>query len=195
MIKPSEIATALAGVVAILDKLGVSYFVGGSVASSAYGIARSTLDVDMVSSLKLEHIPNIVSALKTDYYLSEELIVNAVLRSASFNLVHLKTGVKVDVFIRKNRPYDDAAATRAREDSISDESGAQQFYLASAEDIILAKLEWFKSGGEISQKQWNDILGVLRVQGQNLDFEYLRSWGEKLGVANLLESALAIKSS
>jgi hypothetical protein len=191
MIEQNEIAMALKPVADAFAKLGVSYFVGGSVASSAYGVARSTLDVDMVSHLKREHVCGLISALKDLYYISEELIVGAIQRSSSFNLIHLGTGLKVDVFITKNRPYDQVATSRAREDSLSDEDGAPRFYLASPEDVILAKLEWFKSGGETSTRQWNDILGVFRVQNTHLDRTYLRHWAVQLGISELLEKAIA----
>ncbi len=186
-----EIAAAVQPVVDILNKLGVSYYIGGSVASSAYGTARSTLDVDMISALKMAHVREFVAALRDRYYISEELIAVAIQRSASFNLIHLESGLKIDIFITKNRPYDQAAGKRVRLDTISDTDGAAKFLLASPEDIILAKLEWFKRGGQTSERQWQDILGVLRVQKNNLDESYLRAWAERLGVAELMLKALA----
>lgn len=193
MIKSSEFAQILKPIAEVFAKLGVPYFIGGSVASSVYGAARSTLDVDMVSNLKIEHIRELVMALKDKFYISEELIKNAIHNSSSFNLIHFNTNLKIDVFITKNRPYDRLAALRAREDSLSNEENAPQFYLASAEDIILAKLEWYKSGGETSERQWTDILGVLRVQGAKIDTEYLREWAAQLGVSDLLDRAISAK--
>lgn len=189
MLPANEIALALKPVTDLFTSLGISYYLGGSVASSAYGIARSTLDVDVVSNLKLEHIPKLVSNLENDYYISEESIKNAIRHASSFNLVHLETSLKIDIFITKNRAYDQIAASRAREDSISLEANAPHFYLASAEDIVLAKLEWFKSGGLTSERQWQDILGVLRVQ-QSLDLDYMRLWATKLDLSDLLEKVL-----
>lgn len=191
MSNANEISVAVKPVADVLERLGVIYFIGGSVASSAYGLARSTLDVDLVSALKLEHVPQLVSALKDKYYISEELITDAIRRTASFNLIHLETALKIDIFITKNRSYDQAAAKRIRADSITGEADAPRFYLASPEDIILAKIEWFKSGGEVSERQWNDILGVLRVQSRNIDKEYLRQWAGSLGISELLENALS----
>ena len=193
MSSPNEIFRAVEPVVEALERCGVIYYIGGSVASSAYGIARSTLDVDMVSSLRLEHIPNLLADLKGEYYISEELLRYAILNTASFNLIHLETALKIDIFITKNRAYDRVAAERIRRDTITDETDAPRFYLASPEDVILAKLEWFKSGGEVSERQWNDILGVLRVQGSNIDMAYLHQWASSLGISELLEKAIAAK--
>lgn len=190
MSHPDEISAAVKPVAEALEQLGVLYYIGGSVASSAYGVARSTLDVDMVSALRLEHIPQLVAALKDKYYISEDSIADAIRCNASFNLLHLETALKIDIFITKNRTYDQTAAKRIRADAISVNKDAPQFYLLAPEDVVLAKLEWFKSGGQTSERQWNDILGVLQVQGVHIDAEYLRLWAGQLGVLDLLERAL-----
>lgn len=193
MSNANEIAAAVKPVAEALEQLGVIYYIGGSVASSAYGIARSTLDVDLVSALKIEHIPQLVAALKDKYYISEDLIADAIRRKASFNLIHLETALKIDIFIIKNRAYDKTAAGRIRTDTISEDKDAPRFHLASPEDVILAKLEWFKNGGQTSERQWNDILGVLKVQGANIDAAYLRLWAAQLGIADLLEKVFGGK--
>lgn len=190
MSHPDEISEAVKPVAEALEQLGVLYYIGGSVASSAYGIARSTLDVDMVSALRLEHIPQLVATLKDKYYISEDSIADAIRRKASFNLLHLKSALKIDIFITKNRTYDQTAAKRIRADTISVNEDAPRFYLSAPEDVVLAKLEWLKSGGQTSDRQWNDILGVLKVQGVHIDEEYLRLWAGQLGVLDLLERAL-----
>ena len=190
MSHPDEISEAVKPVAEALEQLGVLYYIGGSVASSAYGLARSTLDVDMVSALRLEHIPQLVATLKDKYYISEDSIADAIRRKASFNLLHLKSALKIDIFITKNRTYDQTAAKRIRADTISVNEDAPRFYLSAPEDVVLAKLEWLKSGGQTSERQWNDILGVLKVQGVHIDEEYLRLWAGQLGVLDLLERAL-----
>ena len=190
MSHPDEISEAVKPVAEALEQLGVLYYIGGSVASSAYGLARSTLDVDMVSALRLEHIPQLVATLKDKYYISEDSIADAIRRKASFNLLHLKSALKIDIFITKNRTYDQTAAKRIRADTISVNEDAPRFYLSAPEDVVLAKLEWLKSGGQTSDRQWNDILGVLKVQGVHIDEEYLRLWAGQLGVLDLLERAL-----
>jgi hypothetical protein len=187
--KNPDIVAAVEPVVKAFEKLEVPYFIGGSVASSAYGVARATLDVDMVSDLKPEHVHPLVEMLESDYYIDEKMILDAIHRSSSFNLMHLETMLKVDVFVVKDRPYYKEAFKRKRKDSLDEEQGAAEFYLASSEDIILSKLEWFRMGGNVSERQWGDVLGVLKVQGDSLDVKYLRYWAAELGIADLLEQA------
>lgn len=187
--KNPDIVAAAEPVVKAFEKLGVPYYIGGSVASSAYGVARATLDVDMVSDLKPEHVHPLAEMLESDYYIDEKMILDAIHRSSSFNLMHLETMLKVDVFVVKDRPYYKEAFKRKRKDSLDEEQGAAEFYLASSEDIILSKLEWFRMGGNVSERQWGDVLGVLKVQGDSLDVKYLRYWAAELGIADLLEQA------
>jgi hypothetical protein len=187
--KNPDIVAAAEPVVKAFEKLEVPYFIGGSVASSAYGVARATLDVDIVSDLKPEHVHPLVEMLESDYYIDEKMILDAIHRSSSFNLMHLETMLKVDVFVVQDRPYYREAFKRKRKDSLDEEQGAAEFYLASSEDIILSKLEWFRMGGNVSERQRDDVLGVLKVQGDSLDVKYLRYWAAELGIADLLEQA------
>ena len=108
----------------------------------------------------------------------------------SFNLIHLETMFKIDVFVSKDRPFDREAARRAPAQAIDQSAATPRVNLASAEDTVLAKLEWFRRGGETSERQWWDIVGVLRVN-PNADAGYLHHWAAELGVADLLERALA----
>ncbi len=110
----SDILTAIKPVAEAFEKLGISYYIGGSVASSAYGIARSTLDVDMVSDLEIRHIFPLVGMLGSAYYIDAEMIADAIRRRFSFNLIHLETMLKIDVFILKDSSYDKAAFRRRR---------------------------------------------------------------------------------
>ena len=187
--KNSDIVAAVEPVVKAFEKLGVPYYIGGSVASSAYGVARATLDVDIVTDLNPEHVHPLVEMLESDYYIDEEMILDAIHKSSSFNLMHLETMLKVDVFVVKDRPYYMEVFKRKRKDSLDEAQGAAEFYLASSEDIILSKLEWFRVGGNVSERQWGDVLGVLKVQGDSLDVKYLQHWAAELGIADLLEQA------
>ena len=187
--KKPDILAALDPVVKAFEKIGVSYYLGGSVASSAYGIARATLDVDLVADLKTQHVNSLTEMLKSDYYIDKEMILDAIKRHASFNLIHLETMLKVDIFIIKDRPYDGVAFQRKRKDTLDEEQGAAEFYLASPEDIILNKLEWFQMGGKVSERQWHDVLGIMKVQRELIDKEYLRRWATELGISDLLEQA------
>ncbi|MCJ7631348.1 hypothetical protein MUP77_02945 [Candidatus Bathyarchaeota archaeon] len=176
-------------VVRVFEKLGIAYHIGGSLASSAFGIARTTLDVDIVADVKLEQALFIKEALKEEFYVDAEMITDAIKRQTSFNLIHYETMFKIDVFILKNRLFDRQAFLRRLEKSVS-ENGSQRLFFATPEDIILNKLEWYKMEGRTSDRQWNDVLGVLKVQGRQLDMVYLKQWAEELNVSDLLEKVL-----
>jgi hypothetical protein len=187
--KNPDIMTATEPVAEAFEKLGVLYYIGGSIASSAYGVPRATMDVDMVSGLKMQHVRPLVQMLRSSYYIDEDMILDAIKRQSSFNIIHLETMLKIDVFICKNAPYDVAALKRRRKDTLDEEQAAAEFYLASPEDVILNKLTWIRIGGEVSDRQWNDVLGVLKVQENSLDNKYLRHWASQLKVEDLLIKA------
>jgi hypothetical protein len=183
--KKPDIIVALDMVIGCFEKLGIAYYIGGSVASSAYGIARATMDVDLVANVEINQVNRLVKALETDYYINAEMIREAIHRRSSFNLIHLDTMIKIDVFIVKDRPYDSEAFTRRQPDTLDEES-SRKFYLSSPEDIILNKLQWYLKGGGVSEQQWKDVLGVLKVQGGKLDSEYLKHWASRLNLSDLL---------
>ena len=184
-----DIIAAIKPVVKAFEKLGVLYYIGGSVASSAYGIARATMDVDMVSNLKPDHVHSLVEMLESSYYIDEEIILDAIRRHSTFNLIHLETMLKVDIFIMKDSPYHKESLKRRKKDVLDEEQGKLEFYLVSPEDIIINKLEWYHMGGEVSETQWRDVTGVLKVQGDLLDVKYLRHWASQLKLTDLLEEA------
>lgn len=187
--KRNEIVAALEPVIKALNELGLLYYIGGSVASSAFGIARATLDVDLILQMGSYHITQLINKLKNEYYIDEAMINDAIRTESSFNLIHLETMLKIDVFISKNQPYPQKALERKIQDKLEDDPNTINVYFCSPEDIILSKLEWYKSGGEISERQWFDVLGVIKVQGDNLDKSYLKMWAKELGVFNLLETS------
>ena len=189
MMDTPDILTAAGPVAEAFENLGIHYYIGGSVASSVYGIARSTMDVDMVSNLKPKHVRSLVTMLESSYYIDEDMILAAIRSGSSFNLIHLETMLKIDVFIVKNEPYDIEAFKRRRRDTLNEENETVEFYLASPEDIILNKLGWYRLGGGVSERQWNDVLGVLKVQRESLDKSYLRFWAMELKLKDLLEKA------
>ena len=183
-----QILAAISPIIEALEQLGVSYHIGGSVASSVYGILRATIDADLVADLRLEHVRPLVMQLKTDYYIDEDMIRDAIKRRSSFNVIHLDTMLKVDVFIPKSRLFDQEELRRSQQEVLLE--GTRPFSVASPEGTILNKLEWYRMGGEVSDRQWNDILGVLKVQGTDLDMIYLQKWAANLNVTDLLERAL-----
>jgi len=182
------ILAAITPIVEALEQLGVNYHIGGSVASSVHGIVRATIDADLVAELRQEHVRPLVKRLEADYYIDEDAVKDAVRRRSSFNAIHLETMLKVDVFIPKARLFDQEELRRVRLQPLVENT--RPFYVASPEGTILNKLEWYRMGGEVSDRQWNDILGVLKVQGTNLDMAYLQRWAVALNVADLLERAL-----
>lgn len=185
-----DLREALAPLADALEALQVDYRVGGSVASSALGVGRSTLDIDVVADLPLAQVDALVGRLGEAYYVDADMIRDAIRRRASFNVIHLATMMKVDVFILKARPFDREAFTRVTRSPL-DEHDARAFPLTTAEDIVLHKLEWYRLGGGVSGRQWEDVLGVLRVQGAALDRDYLGRWARELAVDDLLERAFA----
>jgi len=185
----TEINQAVKLFVKTLEQLNVPYYIGGSIASSVYGISRATMDVDLVSELKSDHVKFLVQALQKDYFIDENMILDAIKNKSSFNLIHLSTMIKIDVFISSGRVFDKISFSRRKKDKLTEEADSVQVFLCSAEDTILSKLEWYKSGGSVSDRQWNDILGVIKVQGELLNKKYLLKWAEELGVEDLLEKA------
>ena len=189
MIAPDLLA-AVGPVLDLLQEIGVRHYVGGSIASSAHGVARASIDADVVAELRPEHADRLSSALRGDYYVPEARVRDGIARRASFNVIHLETMLKVDVFVSRDRPFDRRAMERARSSS-PEAAGERPLPLASAEDTVLAKLEWFRRGGEVSERQWTDVLGVLRAGGESLDRRYLEDGARELAVSDLLDRALA----
>ncbi|MEO6574535.1 MAG: hypothetical protein ABIP89_11900 [Polyangiaceae bacterium] len=174
---------------AVLEHLGVRYVVGGSVASSVYGIPRATQDVDLVADLHGKDVDPFVAMLSPEFYVDADMIRDALAHRASFNVVHLGTMFKADIFSFTREPWMESEMSRGRFETLSTEGGPVTIRFASPEDTLLHKLVWFRMGNEISDRQWGDILGVLKVQGDRLDHAYLDEWAPTLGVADLLERA------
>jgi len=184
-----EIVGALVPLVRMLEQQRIVYYIGGSVSSSLHGIARHTNDVDVIAQLRPSHIPVLVQALQQDYYLDEAAWTDAVRRGFSYNLLYLPTMTKIDVMPLRQRAFTREEERRAQSTIL--EAGAPPMRIASAEDAVLSKLEWFLQGGRSSTRQWNDILGVLRQQKGTIDRKYLHKWADVLGIRDLLEQALA----
>lgn len=173
----------------VLDDLGISYLVGGSLASSIYGVPRATQDVDFVADVHLEHVDPLTTALRPDFFVDAEMIRDAIGRRASFNVVHLPTMFKADVFVLRGDRSSREEMARARVQQLSTASGEVAVRFATPEDTLLNKLRWYRLGDEVSDRQWGDILGVLRIQGEALDREYLEREASALGVDDLLRRA------
>ena len=184
--EPVEVTLKVTG---ILEKLGIPYVIGGSLASTLYGMVRTTQDSDIVTEMRAEHIQSFVAALRDEFFVDEEMIAESIQRNSSFNIIHRETMFKVDVFIPRPRPFLQSQLARAQKQTFTFETEVSAKF-ASPEDTILSKLEWYRMGGEVSDRQWRDILGVLKTRAGELDLEYLRKWSNELKVSDLLERTL-----
>ncbi len=184
--EPVEVTLKVTG---IFEQLGVPYLIGGSLASTLYGMVHTTQDSGIVAEMRLEHLQPFVSALQDEFYVDDEMIAESIQRNASFNIIHRESMFKVDVFIPTPRPFLASQLARAQKQTFTFETEVSAKF-ASPEDTILAKLEWYRMGGEVSDRQWRDILGVLKTRAGELDLNYLRKWGRELKVTDLLERAL-----
>jgi len=185
----AEPLLVVARVAAALEALGVRYVVGGSLASSLYGVPRSTQDVDLVAELLDEHVVPFVASLAGEFYVDADMIRDAIARRASFNVVHLATMFKADVFIPRLDAWSRGELTRGVIQNVEVGGTSFTLRLASAEDTLLHKLVWYRLGDEISERQWKDVLGILRIQGTSLDERYLDQWAIVLDVVELLARA------
>ncbi len=171
-----------------LDTLSVPYAVVGAVAGLTHGYSRFTMDIDTVAFLTQEAVAEFVQFLATAYYVDEPMIRDAIRRNGSFNLLHHETGLKIDFFIPPARDWHLQVALRREPEAMDNDPPA--FFVQSAEDLVLSKLRWFVMTGCTSDRQWNDVLGVLKMQQFSLDFDYLEKWAAHLNVSDLLKKAL-----
>lgn len=181
-----DLVAALKPVVDVLREIGAPHYVGGSVASSFHGAARSTMDVDLVCELSETAIPVLVARLSGGFYVSEPAARDAIRRRSCFNLIFYANSFKVDLFVSRGRPFDTAAMQRACPHHLGDSPGVD-VRIATAEDTIISKLEWFRLTNETSQRQWEDVSRLVELLGDQLDWSYLRTAAPSVGVADLLE--------
>ncbi len=170
-----------------LDSLDVEYALGGSLAAAAHGYVRNTNDADIVANLQLYHIDEFVEILGSDYYADRFMIHDAVVARRSFNIIHLATMFKVDIFVTTQRRFDQLQLERRLHEPI--EEGAPPLYLVTAEDAILAKLNWFWMTGGQSERQWRDVLEIIKVQQEKLDRAYMFETAPLLEVTDLVQKA------
>ena len=186
---PEALRVAL-HVLDILQQFGVSYHLGGSYASAIHGIPRLTHDVDLVVDLSPGPAQDVARALEGEFYVDEQAVARAVSEHSSFNLVHLASGVKVDLFVKGPSAFDASEFERSVVVRLGDDD-PRDVFVKSAEDTILRKLLWFRLGGEVSDRQWEDVRGIVGVQAKRLDVAYLTRWADPLGIRDLLEKVLA----
>jgi hypothetical protein len=174
----------------MLDSLGIAYAIGGSLASSVYGTSRFTEDADITVQPFSRVADRFYELVKGEFYLSEQAMYQALKSFGSFNIIHFETAFKIDIFVQRPDEFEQRLLARSTEVKLSD-SSRRNMRVVSAEDIVLLKLRWFREGGGTSRRQWDDVLGVLRIRRASLDFEYLTESARKLGLAELLDRAIA----
>ena len=175
-----------------LESVGACYFVGGSLASSLDGQPRATNDVDFVVDVPLGKLGELVGALGPDFEVAREMLRDAVLHGRSANIFYLPQVLKIDIFGHAHGAYDESEFSRRRGVTVRE---GRTLIVKAPEDTILRKLVWYRDGGEVSDRQWHDVLGVLRLQEGRLDLQYLRKWSDALAVEDLLDRATAAISS
>lgn len=174
-------------VVPAFEELGIIYYIGGSVATLTHGNRRQTNDVDIVADIREEHIAPLMDKLGEHFLVDDQMIRRSLRHRTSFNLIHKTSIYKVDIFPLKTRNYDRQVVARRQRELVENFVEA---YVAAPEDAVLAKLEWYRATNETSEKQWGDIVGVLKTQCFVIDYEYMDQWAREIGVGDLLERAL-----
>lgn len=182
-----DLISALQTIQVLFNTLQIRYFIGGSVASSYHGAMRSTMDVDIVADIELKHIPTILETVANEYYASDIAMRNAVQRRSAFNLIHLPTSFKVDIFVSRGRRFDESAFSRATCCQLGTTENCVHVPIASVEDILLAKLDWYRAGGEVSERQWSDVSRIVKLNRNNMDWKYLESAAQDILVSDLLD--------
>jgi hypothetical protein len=173
-----ELYELLEQVVLTFERLRIPYLITGSIASMAYGEPRLTNDIDVVAAIEPQHIAALVAAFPPpSFFLSDEAICTAITHQTQFNIIHPASGLKVDVMVRKDTPFDRSRFARVRTLRPTERYPAA---FASAEDVIIKKMEYYKEGG--SDKHLRDITGMMVISGQEIDRAYITEWADRLGL-------------
>lgn len=172
----------------VFERLGIPYMVCGSTASSLHGEPRTTYDLDVVVDLRRHHVAGLLHELESEFLLDPTALEMALTTTSSCNILHRDTAFKIDMVMIRDRPFSREEFARRQSRQVTPE---QSLCVTSPEDMILAKLEWFEKGGRVSDRQWRDVLGMLKLQRNRLDQSYLHLWAARLGLGPLLEQACA----
>jgi hypothetical protein len=182
----TELSAVLQRIAGVLEELRIPFATGGSLASSVHGLARATRDIDLLVGLAEAHVPQVIDRLRAaEFYIDDLAAREAVRRGSSFNIIYQPTVYKVDLFIAA-----DAFAEQQLARRVVDTVDGFAVPMTSAEDTLIAKLNWYRMGGESSGQQWRDICGIIAIQREALDMDYVRKWCEHFQVTDLLERAL-----
>ncbi len=172
----------------IFEALEIPYLLGGSLASTFHGEPRATLDADFAVHLDPQDAGRLFRAFADQFYVDEQSILEAATSNRMFNAIHSKAFVKVDVHVREAAGHSAEEMARAHRVELH---GGESVRVATPEDTVLRKLWWYRKGDEASDRQWRDVVGVLKLSRSELDLDYMRLWSDSLGVNDLLNLALA----
>src|SRR4030067_1457193 len=168
-------------IVEVFERLQIPYLVTGSVASMAYGEPRLTNDIDIVAAIEVRHMQGLLKAFPEDeFFVTEEMIKDAISNLGQFNIIHPASGLKVDVILKRNSPFDNSRFSRSRRIHPAE---SYEAYFAAPEDVIIKKMEYYKDGG--AEKHLRDITGILRISGDEIDPVYITEWSERLGLTEI----------
>lgn len=185
MTRPTEFLLRIAE---LLEELAIPYHVGGSVASSAHGMYRASADIDFVIDPTAEQLEALATRLDGEFYVSRSAIAEALAERGKFNAIHEATSFKIDFFLKGHAPFDAEELRGSIRLAIGDGAG-RTVLIKSPEDTMLRKLDWFRRGGEASERQWNDVLAMLTAGRGRFDEAHLDHWADELGVSHMLERA------
>ncbi len=179
-----ELFDLLEKAVKTFEQLGIPYLVTGAVASIAYGEPRLTNDIDIVADISERQVAALLAAFPTDeFYISKEAVIEAIRRRGQFNIIHPASGLKMDVILRQQTPFDDSRFTRSRRIYPAESFDAS---FAAPEDVIIKKMEYYREGG--SDKHLRDVGGILRISGEAIDRGYIDGWARRLGLTDIWDA-------
>ncbi|HLP48877.1 MAG TPA: hypothetical protein VK186_00125 [Candidatus Deferrimicrobium sp.] len=167
----------------VFEELKIPYFITGSIASITYGEPRFTNDIDMVADIRDWDIPGLVRSFPSDeYYIDADSIDQAIRLKSQFNIIHLSSGLKIDVMVKKKTVFDHSRFSRIKRLRLEE----KEVNFASPEDVILKKMEYYKMGS--SEKHLRDITGILKIYKGEIDFEYLKNWISRFDLFEIWEA-------
>jgi hypothetical protein len=188
----TDVVTALdvaLRVAAALESIGCEYFIGGSLASSLQGEPRATNDIDLVVAMMPHRVRAFAEQLGPDFEVDQDMLRDALTRGSCANIFYLPMVTKIDIFALGPSRYDEVEFNRRRKVRVR--ASGEELFIKAPEDTVLRKMLWYREGGEVSSKQWRDVVEVLRISGAEINQQYLTMWAEKLRVDDLLTRAQA----
>ena len=184
---PIPVALAVASA---LERLRIPYVIGGSLASTLHGEPRTTADVDFAVQLAPDRVDDLCAELEGEFFVQRDAVREAAARHRHCNVIHQRSMIKVDLYVRRPEGLYASEIARARRTRLRTEPSGFAL-VATPEDTLLQKLRWYRDGGEVSDRQWRDVLGVLKQQAGRIQRDYLDQWARELGIEDLLARALS----